>query len=178
MDYYKELQEIAQIDLQDNIIGRIEKWKAHRESILHRAFTTILKYKNKYILQHRKHPVFDGCLDLSFSSHQLYKNGQLEDDVSAVLSSLNREWNVKKSSLIHPPKKIGSVYYEEKDPHSEYSDHEIDYIYLVELNEIPTPNYDFAYGFSLVEKRDLTKHFSLLFAPWVKKIVKELEKKL
>ncbi len=173
MNYYDERQFIAQVDRDDNIIGQIEKWEAHKKKILHRAYTVILVVQNKYVLQHRKHPVFDGCLDLSFSSHQLYRGSVLEDDETAIANSLEREWNVKRTSIKASPEKIGSIYYEEKDPYSEYSDHEIDYIYRINLDFIPAPNYEFAYGFSLVEKKDLTKRFSLIFAPWVKKILEK-----
>ena len=54
---------------------------------------------------------------------------------------------------------------------------EIDYIYKAELKHIPNPNYDFAYGFSLIEKNKLlTTHYKLLsnaLAPWVKTMIQE-----
>lgn len=173
MNYYDAKQYVAQIDEHDTILGAVEKWEAHRKSILHRAFTVILTHKKQYVLQHRKHPVFDGCFDLSFSSHQLYEKGKLQPDLDAIYSSLIREWNIEKDDLVKKPQKIGQIYYEEKDPGSDFSDHEIDYIYTAELKTIPSPNYDYAYGFSLVEKKDLQKRFRANFAPWVRKMIKE-----
>lgn len=173
MNYYKKLQYIARVDKNDTVLGPVEKWEAHKKGILHRAFTVILKYKGKYILQHRKHPVFDGYFDLSFSSHQIYKNGKLQDDLEAIYSSLYREWNLSKMDLKIKPKKVGEIYYKARDPGSSFYDHEIDYIYEASLNKIPTPNLDFAYGFSLVKKEDLRKSFKLNFAPWVEKIIQK-----
>ncbi len=176
MDYYKEKQYIAQIDKNDKIIGKIEKWEAHKKGVLHRAFTMILYYKENIIIQHRKHPVFDGYFDLSFSSHQIYVDNQLEDDLTAIYKTLKREWNLDKNSLVSSPKKIGQIYYKEKDKNSDFYDHEIDYIYSGVLKKLPTPDYNFAYGFSLVPKfkiLNLKFEIARLFAPWVKVMIEQ-----
>jgi len=55
MDYYKKELFLAEVDKDDNVIGKIERWKAHKEAVLHRGFTTILTHQNKIVLQHRKH---------------------------------------------------------------------------------------------------------------------------
>ena len=71
-NYYQKQLFILEVDKNDNPIKKIERWQAHKEGVLHRGFTTILKYKNSFILQIRKHPVFDGFFDLSFSSHPVF----------------------------------------------------------------------------------------------------------
>jgi len=176
MDYYKEKQYIAQVDKNDNVLGKIEKWEAHKKGVLHRAFTMILYYRDKIILQHRKHPVFDGYFDLSFSSHQIFIHDKLEDDLTTIYKTLKREWNLDKSGLIAEPKKMGQIYYKTKDPQSVFYDHEIDYIYEGTLSKLPNPNYNFAYGFSLVEKKLITDNrlpTTKLLAPWVKVMIEE-----
>ena len=179
MDYYKEKQYIAQVDKNDNVLGKIEKWEAHKKGVLHRAFTMILYYQDKIILQHRKHPVFDGVFDLSFSSHQIYLGDDLlQDNMDAIYGGLRREWNLKKEDLKSNPKFIKKIYYKAEDPSSDYTEHEIDYIYTVELKKLPSPNLDFAYGFSLIEKNKLLSTDSYLLttlnlAPWVKVMLKE-----
>ena len=199
MDYYKQTQHIAEVDKNDKIIGKIEKWEAHKKGVLHRAFTMILYYQEKIVLQHRKHPVFDGYFDLSSSSHQIFvppslssratpsssrgsrgitSNDILEDDLTAIYKTLKREWNLNPVDLKDKPKLVKKIYYKAKDPNSEFSDHEIDYIYEGTLKKIPTPNYDFAYGFSLIEKKGLLKSkvfnlWSNQFAPWVKVMIEE-----
>jgi len=173
MDYYKQIQYLAQIDKDDNILGKIEKWQAHRKNILHRGFTAILYYQDKIILQYRKHPVFDRVYDLSFSSHQVYIDNQLQDDISAINNGLNREWNLNKDDLVKPPEFITKFYYQAKDPNSDYFEHEIDYIYKIELKKLPQPNLKYAYGMNIVDQfkiKTLPEFFPNL-APWVEIII-------
>ncbi|OGK08529.1 hypothetical protein A2767_05525 [Candidatus Roizmanbacteria bacterium RIFCSPHIGHO2_01_FULL_35_10] len=174
MDYYKEKQFIAQVDKNDKIIGKVEKWEAHKKAVLHRAFTMILYFQDKIVIQHRRHPVFDGYFDLSFSSHQIFINDTLEDDLTAIYKTLKREWNLEKSGLTAVPKKIGQIYYKAKDPQSVFYDHEIDYIYEGTLKNLPTPNYDFAYGYRLVNLLEIRNwKLEIKMAPWVKVLLEE-----
>ncbi len=170
MNYYSQKQFVAKVDNNDHILGKIERWEVHQKAILHRGFTMILMYKKQYLLQHRKHPAFDGYYDLTFSSHQIYKNSKLQDDWSAIYDSLKREWNLDKKDLLAQPKYLGNIYYKAKDPKSIYTEHEIDHIYKAEIKSLPSPNLEFCYGFSLVKKDGIISHKSL--APWVKVMVK------
>lgn len=174
--YYKQKQMIARVDRDDNIIGEIEKWEAHKKGILHRAISVALLYKGMYVIQHRKHIAFDGTFDITVSSHQLMKNGKMEDTVECTLRALKREFNVDPKDLVKTPKIEGLVYYRAKDKYSEFTEHEIDDILIAELKDIPNPNYEFAYGYSLITKLELQKRNSLLYknlAPWVKVMLKK-----
>jgi len=167
---------IAKADRKGNIIGRIEKWEAHREGILHRGLTVAVLFKDFLIIQHRKHPAFDGVFDITSSSHQLFINGKLQDTMAATFVALKREWNIEKSDLVSKPKNLGFVYYKAKDPKSEFTEHEIDAILKVKVKKIPTPNFDFAYGLSLVKKREVLNKKSRIYsnlAPWVKAMIKK-----
>jgi isopentenyl-diphosphate delta-isomerase len=177
MNYYHREQFIAVIDRNDSIIGKIEKWEAHKKAILHRGFTAILFCQDQIILQHRKHPVFDGCFDITFSSHQIYKNNILQGDLEAVCQSLKREWDIEANDLMERPKLLGKLYYKAKDVKSKFYEHEIDYIFSVILKKIPKPNLDYAYGFSLIKTEQLINNSYLSkknFAPWAKKIINRL----
>jgi len=172
MDYYEKKLYLARVDKDDNIIGKIERWKTHEKGILHRGFTIILYYQNQIVLQHRKHPAFDGFWDLTFSSHQIYKNEKLQTDLEAIYESLKREWNINKNDLIKKPKFLGKIYYQAKDPKSKYIEHEIDYIFSAELKNKPNPNPEFAYGYKTIDKFQISNFkFQIKFAPWVKKII-------
>ena len=175
MNYYNLNQFIAQVDKDDKVLGKIEKWEAHKKGILHRGFTAIIEYKDSFLVQHRKHPAFNSFFDLSFSSHQIYINNVLQTDTEAIVGSLTREWNLTKKDLATGLKFLGKIYYKAKDPNSIYTEHEIDYIYIVETKVLPVPNFDFAYGFSLIKKSDLKSKvcglWSPIIAPWVKKII-------
>lgn len=168
--YYKQKQIIARVDRKGNIIGQIERWQAHKKGILHRGFTIALIYKDCYVIQHRKHPVFDGILDITSSSHQIYINGKLETILEAVYICLKREWNLEKKDLIGNIKDLGFVYYKAKDKKSIYTEHEVCEILVAKVKKLPTPNFDCAYGISLVKKKELLNKKSRVYenlAPWV-----------
>ena len=180
MHYYKKIQYIAQVNKNDEIVGPVEKWKAHRENILHRGFTVVLYVENKIFLQHRKHPVFDGVYDLTFSSHQVYLGNKIQYDKDAVFEALTREWNLNKNEIPQNGLKfLGKFYYQAKDPKSIYSEHEVDYVYSLTLSKSPKPNLDFAYDIqrtSLEEVKKYNSRFFPLFAPWAKEIIKLINK--
>ena len=90
---------VAQVDKDDNIIGPVERWLAHKNGILHRGFTLVMIYQNNFVLQQRKHLAFDKTLDLTSSSHQVFKNGDLQSDDEAIYEMLSREWNLSKNDL-------------------------------------------------------------------------------
>ncbi len=170
MDYLKQKQIIAKVDKVGNIIGEIEKWEAHKKGILHKALSVTLTYKGKYIIQHRKHPAFDGVYDLTSSSHQLIVGGILQSTLEATYSCLKREWNLEKKDLkktiVH-----GSIYYKAKDPKSIYTEHEVCEMLTIEVKKMPMPNFEFAYGFSLLSKDEITNKDSRIYgllAPWTK----------
>ncbi len=179
-------QIIARCDRQGNIIGEIERWEAHKKGILHRAFTLAITYRNFYILQHRKHPVFDGVFDITSSSHQIMKNGKLEETLHAADRTLYREWNIKPGDVLGKMKLNGAIYYKAKDTNSIYTEHEYCDIVELRVKKIPEPNFDVAYGYSLISQKDLghigqrpirlwrkkARTYSLL-APWVKKAIEE-----
>jgi len=165
MDYYKKKLFIAQVNVEDKIEGKIERWVAHEKGILHRGYTVILTFEGKYLLQQKKHPIFNRFYDLSYSSHQVFINNKLQDDSEAIYDGLLREWNLTKDCLIGQLIKNGQFYYKAKDPKSKYIEHEIDYIYQAQLKKLPRPNLDFAFGYKLMDR---SKIFTLSLAPWVK----------
>jgi len=175
MNYYQKKLYLPQVDKNDRLIGQVERWRAHEQGILHRGFTVVLIYKKQLLLQHRKHPAFDGLYDLSFSSHPAYINNKLQTMAEAIYQTLKREWNLKKTDLKTELKFIDKFYYRAKDPNSIYTEHEIDYLYQVEINKLPQPNLDFAYGYKFINRQPFSNfkfqisNFPL--APWVKKII-------
>jgi isopentenyldiphosphate isomerase len=175
MDYYTQELFIPQVNEQDEIIGQVERWKAHREGILHRGYTVALLYQGQMLCQHRKHPVFDGFIDLAASSHQIYQNDKLIDANTSVLQCLAREWNIELSQLSRDLSLVGKVVYNSK--HGEYIEHEVCHLYLSEIKSLPVPNLEFAYGFSLLPLSQLqqpeTNPALAGLAPWVTSMIKE-----
>lgn len=176
MDYLKQLQYIAHVDKNDTILGPVERWEAHEKGILHRAFTLTIQYQDQLLLQHRRHPVFDGIYDVTISSHPLFIENTLEDPMNAVYRTLYREWGIKKQNLAIQPTYKGKLYYQAHDPRSKYQEHEICHIYACKVKNLSIPSLDAAYGFSLQTIEQLGNKnnplYSLL-APWVQAMQKE-----
>jgi len=173
-NYYLKEQIIAKVDRKCNIIGKIEKWEAHRLGILHRGLTVAVFFEKYLIMQHRKHPAFDGVFDITSSSHQLFINEKLQDTIDATYDTLERELSITKSDLISKPENLGFVYYKAKDPKSEFTEHEIDDVLIVKVKKIPNPNLDYAYGLSFVKRNELSNTKSKIYtnlAPWVKVMI-------
>lgn len=170
MNYYQKKFFLPAVDKNDQIIGQIERWQAHREKILHRGFTVILIYQNKVILQKRRHPVFDGYWDISFSSHPIYVNNKLESMEESIIKNLKREWMVNEKNF-NQLKFINKYYYLAKDPKSLLFEHEINYLYQLTLSSPIDINPEFAYAKAEIDinQNKLIKKFQPL-APWVKKI--------
>ncbi len=169
-NYYQQKFFLAKVDKNDQIIGRVERWQAHQEKILHRGFTVILIYQDKVILQKRRHPVFDGYWDVSFSSHPIYVNNKLESMEESIIKNLKREWIIKEKEF-NQLKFINKYYYLAKDPRSQLFEHEINYLYQLILSSPIDINPEFAYEKAEVEinQYEKLKNFQPL-APWVKQI--------
>src|SRR3989344_5464167 len=112
--YYKQKQIIARVDKDGNVIDKIEKWEAHEKGILHKALTVALIYKGFFVIQHRKHPAFDGVFDVTSSSHQLFIDDKLQTTEEATFDCLKREWGLEKKSL-GKLENLGAIYYKAKD---------------------------------------------------------------
>lgn len=173
MDYYKRELFIPQVNENDDIVGKIERWEAHTKGILHRGFTVGLLYQRQMICQHRKHPVFDGFIDLTASSHQVYEDDVLQDAETAVLNCLEREWHVTKSDLTSDIALQGKVVYD--SIHGDYIEHEVCHLYIASVKHIPEPNFEFAYGFSVIPIDQLIDYESNPalrgLAPWVLEMI-------
>jgi isopentenyl-diphosphate delta-isomerase len=165
---------LIKVNKKDQVLGKVEKWMVHKKAILHRGFTVAIFCQNKIILQLRKHQIFDGYLDLTCSSHPLFLKGKSQNTLDAVYQTLKREWGIEKKDLVCPVKKRGTIIYKAKDLKSGLIEHEICSLYITEVENVPSFNSDFAYGFSLVEKNILLENnveLNKLLAPWVKKFL-------
>lgn len=169
MDYYKEKQYLAKVDKQNNVIGKVERWEAHKKKILHRGFSVCLLYKGQAILQHRKHLLFDGTVDLTGSSHPMYINDVLESNEDAVFRCLEREWVFDRKDLVTPLIDKGTFYYKADDALTEYAEHEVCHLYVAEVKKVPLVSSEYAYGQSVVDVNKLkNSKFPLTkaFTPW------------
>ena len=174
MDYYKQTLYIPHVDKDDTVLGKVERWKAHREGILHRGFTVGVMFEDLFICQHRKHPVFGGYLDLTASSHPLYIGEKIQSFEEAVYNTLEREWSLKRDDLSEPLEEKGKAYYYSK--HGEYIEHEMCYFFLTKATKLPLVNFEYAYGYSLLSLKDLEDTeapYAGSVAPWVQEALRQ-----
>lgn len=173
MDYYNRKIYIPKVDKRDRVLGAIERWEAHKKGLLHRAFTIALYVGDKLLLQHRRHPVFDGVIDLTCSSHPIMSSGKVQDGIEAVYSTLAREWGLLPDDVSKPVHK-GVGYYSASDKNSVYKEHEVCRLYTVKTKLMPNLNSDFSYGFSLMSLEQLKSGRAPItnaLAPWVPKLI-------
>ena len=165
MDYYNREILIPAVDQQNTILNPVERHEAHQKGILHRGFTIGVFFEDKLICQHRKHPLFNDCLDLTASSHPMYQNGNLLDSAEMLLITLEREWGIQESDLLSPLEFIGRTYYRSEDV--EFIEHEICEVFTTSVQTRPTYNPQYAYGFYLLTPEDLKEQKDPKIAPWV-----------
>jgi isopentenyldiphosphate isomerase len=173
-NYLQKTIYIAHVDRGDKIIEPVERWKAHEEGILHRAFTVAAFYHGAIICQHRKHPVFDGVLDLTASSHPQMVDMNIQSNEEAIYNTLLREWGMKPEDISNLENR-GHVIYKTKDPLSIYTEHELCYLYTCDVSELPHVNFEVAYGFSLQRVSDLKNEQARIhpiLASWVEEFIK------
>ncbi|MGB9883456.1 MAG: hypothetical protein ACPLRN_03025, partial [Microgenomates group bacterium] len=116
-----------------------------------------------------KHIVFDRCWDLSFSSHPLIIDNDQQTFEEAIKTTYKREWFTNDFNL--KINFLDKYHYKEFDEESKFFEHEINYLYLVEIEQIPKNNLEFSYDMQVIKINDLPKKLNQLdFAPWVKKI--------
>lgn len=173
--HYERKLILARCDKSGKILGPVERWEAHEKGILHRAFSVVIIYQDKLLVQHRRHPVFDGVFDVTCSSHQIYEKGKLQDTIEATLDCLKREWGLAKNNVFDL-KDNGTIYYKAKDKFSIYTEHEVCNVVTCEVKNLPKPNMEVSYGYSLVSMEELKNKNSRIYqnlAPWVKVMIED-----
>lgn len=165
--YYEKTQQLARVDETGRVIGEIDKWEAHKNGILHKGFSVALFSNNQITLQVRKHPVFDGVVDVTASSHPEMINGKMEDEKGTIIKCLKREWHISEKE-IGQLNNLGSIYYKAKD-NAGFIEHEYCTFYGAKAIRNVTPDPEFAYGFVQVDLEFLKKNpQSFNLASWVK----------
>ncbi|MCS7093263.1 MAG: NUDIX domain-containing protein [Patescibacteria group bacterium] len=169
-EYFSQKIDLIQVDRKDKELGPVDRWKAHLKGVLHRGFTCIIKNNGLFVIQKRKHKVFNNVFDLSFSSHPRYlKKDHVQSVEEAIKENFKREWRLK--GKITSLRFLEKYYYKEKDPHSDYTEHEINYLYLMEIEGKIENVEEFSYGMDYISLENILKKFkNFNFAPWVKKL--------
>ncbi|KKR75953.1 MAG: hypothetical protein UU21_C0022G0006 [Candidatus Levybacteria bacterium GW2011_GWA2_40_8] len=165
-DYYRTIQYLPLVDEKGKIIGRGEKNKLHKKGILHKGFSIGLFLNKKIILQKRKHLFFDKVTDFTASGHSIAIGPSFQKEKEAVYETLLREWSLKRKEIKNLTKK-GSFFYKAKDK-EDFIEHEFCTVYHARVDFTPSPNFDFAYGYDLVDWDFLVNNQELFpLSPWL-----------
>lgn len=170
ISYFEKKIDLIEVDKKDEIKNPVDRWEAHKIGILHRGFTCILKIGDFYIVQKRKHLVFNNVFDLSFSSHpRMLKGNKPQKLEDAIRENFKREWYFR--GKIIKLKFLDKYHYKEKDEKSGYFEHEINYLYLMEIKGKIKNKEEYSYGMDQMNFETLYRKFkNFNFAPWIKKI--------
>ena len=172
-EYYQRKLYIPKVNEKNEVVGKVERWEAHKKGVLHRGFTVALFYKDKVICQHRKHPVFDGYLDFTASSHPVFRGKELQPEIDAVHQTLEREWGIGRELLLSPLELRAGLIYKGKDE-SGYIENEHCNLYVGKVKHLPKVNFKYAYGYSLLSLEEIKKlPLGNFFSPWAKAFILE-----
>lgn len=160
------------VDTSGNYVGLMEKLEAHRQGILHKAFSVIIyNSKGEMLIQkrssHKYH--FKGLWSNACCSHQRPD----ETTEQAVERRLREELNLVNIRTEY----LFTFMYKAKDEESELIEHEYDEVYVGVYDGEVSPNPEEIEETRWVSMGDLRGEIELepeKFSFWFKEIVKEL----
>lgn len=138
------------VDKKDKQIGTMEKLEAHKQGLLHRAFSIYLfNSKNELLLQRRAIDKYHsgGLWTNACCSHP--KPG--EDTDAAAHRRLSEEMNIR----CELNKAFSFIYKKEVDNY--LIEHELDHIYIGEIDFDPIPNEEEVMDWKFIELATLKK---------------------
>ena len=128
------------VDEQDNVLGPVSKYDAHRGSgILHRAFSVLLfDSSDRLLLQQRSHEkiTFPGVWANSCCSHPLHVDAELEEAgqagvMHAALRKIQQELGIDPGSFEGCEfRHLGRMHYQAR-ANAEWVEHEMDHVLAV-----------------------------------------------
>lgn len=171
----KEKKSVLLVDLADNPIKQIEKLKAHKRPILHRAFSVFLYNENKILIQRRAKTKYHSP---SLWANACCSHPITNDIISEANVRLKEELGIKEKVELKPL--FSFVYYAKLENVYEYElDHVLvgNYCGKIKLNKTEADK------FKWVEVRTLEKLLVSkpnVFAPWflicAPRVIKHLKK--
>ncbi|MGZ5283049.1 MAG: isopentenyl-diphosphate Delta-isomerase [Bacteroidia bacterium] len=130
------MEQVILVDKHDNETGVCEKMTAHREGLLHRAFSVfIFNDKGEMLLQQRAfHKYHSGGLWTNACCSHPKPN---EETLEAAYRRLNEEMGITGCELTEA---FSFIYFAELD--DDLKEHEFDHVFIGRWNGIPIANAD------------------------------------
>ena len=126
-------EKIILVDINDKQIGTCEKMKAHKEALLHRAFSVLIFNQDQILIQQRaKHKYHCGGLWANTCCSHPRENETLEEAVSRRL--------IEETGIACPVYEIGSFLYCAPFDNG-LTEYEIDHVFIGEYDGSLLPNY-------------------------------------
>ncbi len=179
----KDKQMLILVDDDGKKTGHARRDECHKgKGLRHLAFVVLLTSQKEFLIQKRKHELFDGLWDVSCTSHpmvverdvafgRIYEDETLEE---AAEKCMQRELGIT-SSL----RKIGHFNY--FADHGENCENEHCIIFVGKLAEDPKPNLDEIYELRWISLAELAEEIESdpdKFTPWLKHSVDVMTKNL
>lgn len=160
-------QVILAVDDIGSFLEYIPKETGHKgEGRRHLAITVLLVNKNdQFLLQKRKHQIFDNIWDFTGATHPLHKEDGDEALEEATWRCLKVEWGIKEKI---PLKKLGFFNYFAKD--GDYCENEHCFLMVGEYDGKVNLDPEMGYEYKWIEKEEFLKDLESnpqTYAPWV-----------
>ncbi|MBI1935613.1 isopentenyl-diphosphate Delta-isomerase [Candidatus Woesearchaeota archaeon] len=164
------IEQVILVDKYDNEIGFEEKLKAHREGLLHRAFSTLVyNEKGEILLQQR--------------AYSKYHSGGLWADTcsghprSGEITSQAAERRLKEETELECKLDFSFKFYYKVKFENGLTEHEIDHVYVGRTSKEPKINQNevAAYEWTTLDKiyQDISEHPEK-YAHWFKLIIPQI----
>ena len=166
-------QVLILVDKENNKLGYAPRSVCHSgDGKMHRAFVVMLQNdRGKFLLQKRRHALWDGFWDVSATSHTLHLEGKDETYEEAAQRCLMKELNMRAESF----KNLGAFVYFAK--RGENCENEHCSVLIARTNSTPKPNPEEVYEleWTCLEMLIMEIHENpKKFTPWLVETVKLL----
>ncbi len=164
----KDFQKLILVDSEGNKIQHESRIVCHTgKGKRHLAFVVLLTTRNQFLIQKRKHKLFEGLWDVSCTSHVININGIDETIEEAADRCMKHELGITTNV-----KKIGTFNYFAQD--GDHCENEHCVVLIGNIKDDPEPNPNEIYELDYVSLVDLVERIESNpeeFTPWLKHTV-------
>jgi len=164
------IEEVVLVNIDDSVVGKMDKLEAHKKGLLHRAFSILIfNSKNEFLLQKRASGKYHSG---SLWSNTCCSHPRPDEElIDAANRRLKEEMGLSASL-----KSIYSFIYK-IDFHDGLSEHELDYVIVGFTDELPLLNKEEASDWKYLSYYDLIKDIEMhpdSYTYWFKMIVENI----
>jgi isopentenyl-diphosphate delta-isomerase len=164
------MEEVVLVDVNDSVIGFMEKMEAHKKGLLHRAFSVfIFNSNNELLLQQRAISKYhSGGLWTNTCCSHPRKNETFH-------SAANRRLSEEMGMVCELKEAFNFTYKSHLD--KGLIEHEFDWVFVGKSNKLPNINKEEVESYKYIDLNDLVKDIDLnpgLYTEWLKICINRL----